>query len=76
MAAVKSLPVHHHSAGYILFLFGSLNPSGLFESRITLKPALACLPNYSVAYEETQSNQVFDFRDFVRFQMQSFLTFI
>ena len=36
------------------------------------------LANYSVAYEETQSNRVSDFRDFcvLRFQRQSFLTFI
>ena len=26
-AAVKSLPVHHHSAGYILFHLGSLSLS-------------------------------------------------
>ena len=33
-----------------------------------IKPALGgvcSLANYSVAYEETQSNRVFDFRDFV-----------
>ena len=28
--AVKSLPVHHHSAGYILFPLGSLSSSWLF----------------------------------------------
>ena len=27
VAAVKSLPVQHHSAGYILFSLGSLSPS-------------------------------------------------
>ena len=27
VAAVKSLPVRHHRAGYILFPLGSLNPS-------------------------------------------------
>ena len=64
VAAVKSLSVRHHSAGYILFPLGSLNPSWLF--RIPLKPALVegawrgC-----VAYEETQSNRVSNFRDFV-----------
>ena len=40
-----------------------------FENRIPLKPALVgcvcSLANYSVAYEETQSNRVSDFRDFV-----------
>ena len=72
MAAVKSLPVHHHSAGYILFPLGSLAYPGYFENRMPLKPALVgwggrvcSLSNYSVAYEETQSNQVSDFRDFV-----------
>ena len=36
------------------------------------------LANYSVAYEETQSNRVFDFRGFVcsLLQRQSFLTFL
>ena len=41
---------------------------GYFENRIPLKPALGgvcSLANYSVAYEETQSNRVSDFRDFV-----------
>ena len=36
--------------------------------RIPLKPALGdvcSLANYSVAYEDTQSNRVSDFRDFV-----------
>ena len=39
-----------------------------FENRIPLKPALGgvcSLANYSVAYEETQSNRVSDFSDFV-----------
>ena len=50
-----------------------------FENRILLKPALGgvcSLANYSVAYERTQSNRVSDFRDFMCFQKQSFLTFI
>ena len=41
---------------------------GYFENRIPLKPALVgvcSLANYSIAYEETQSNRVSDFRDFV-----------
>ena len=41
---------------------------GYFENQISLKPVLAgicSLANYSVAYEETQSNRVYDFRDFV-----------
>ena len=41
VAAVKSLHVQHHIAGYILFTLGSLSLSGLyFENRIPLKPAL------------------------------------
>ena len=62
------LPVHHHLADYILFPLGSFSPTWLFENRIPLKPALGdvcSLANYSVAYEETQSNRVSDFRDFV-----------
>ena len=50
--AVKSLPVHHHSARYILF--------PLVENQY-LKPALwgvCSLANYGVAYEETQSNRL------------------
>ena len=41
---------------------------GYFENQIPIKPVLGgvcSLTNYSVAYEETQSNQVSDFRDFV-----------
>ena len=40
VAAVKSLPVHHHSAGYILFPLGSLSHPGYFENHISLRPAL------------------------------------
>ena len=32
MAAVERLPVHHHSADYISFPLGSLNPFGIFEN--------------------------------------------
>ena len=51
------------------------------ENRIPLKPALGgvcSLANYSVAYEETQSNRASDFRDCVcsLFQRQSLLMFI
>ena len=41
-----------------------------FENRIPLKPALGgvcSLANYSVAYEETQSNRISNFRDFCVF---------
>ena len=45
-----------------------LDHPGYFENRTPLKPALGDVcshTNYSVAYEETQSNRVSDFRDFV-----------
>ena len=44
------------------------NHPGYFENRIPLKPVLGgvcSLANYSVAYEETQSNRISEFRDFV-----------
>ena len=50
------------------FLWDYCVHPGYFKNRIPLKPALGgvCnLANYSVAYEETQSNRVSDFRDFV-----------
>ena len=69
LAYVKCLIVHHYSAGYILLPLGSLSHPGYFENRRPpLKLALGgvcSLANYSVAYEETQSNRVSDFRDFV-----------
>ena len=78
MEAIKSLPVHHHSACYVLFPLGSLSPSWLFWNRIPLKPTLGgvcSFANCSVTYEETQSNRISWFC--VRcFQKQSFLTFI
>ena len=40
----------------------------IFENRISLKSALGgvcSLANYNVAYEETQSNRVSDFHDFM-----------
>ena len=48
--AVKSLPEHHHTAGYILFPLGLLSHLSYFENRIPLKPALwgvCSLANYS-----------------------------
>ena len=68
VAAVKSFPEQHHSAGYILFPLGSVGLSWYFENRIPIKPALGgicSLANYSVVYEETQLIRVTDFRDFV-----------
>ena len=50
------------------FLWDHWAHHGYFENRIPLKPVLGSvcsLANYSVAYEETQSNRVSDFRDFV-----------
>ena len=50
------------------FLWDYWDHSGYFENQIPLKPALggvSSLANYSVAYEETQSNQVSEFHDFV-----------
>ena len=50
------------------FLWDHWAHPGYFENRIPLKPALGdvcTFANYSVAYEETQSNRVSDFRDFV-----------
>ena len=51
-----------------LFLWDHWAHSGYFENKIPLKPALGgvcSLANYKVAHEETQSNRVSDFRDFV-----------
>ena len=49
--------------------FGIINPHpGCFENRTPLKPALGdicSIANYCVAYEQTQSNRVSHFRDFV-----------
>ena len=52
------------------FLLDHWAHPGYFENRIPLKSALGgvCrLANYSVVYEETQSNRVSDFRDFFFF---------
>ena len=63
------------------FLWDHWFHPGYFENQIPLNPApggVCSLANKSVAYKETQSNQVSDFRDFLCscFQRQSFLTFI
>ena len=64
------------------FLWGHLAHPGYFENRIPLKLALGgvcSLANYSVAYEETQSNRVSDFHDFFvcsLFPKAIFFTFI
>ena len=52
---------------------------GYFDNRIPLKTALGgvcSLANYSVAYGETQSNRVSDFRDFVRFLFPKAILFV
>ena len=49
-----------------VFISRRIAHPGYFDNRIPLKPALGgvcSLANYSVAYEETQSNRVSDFRD-------------
>ena len=48
---------------------------GYFEKRTPLKPALGgvcSLANYSIAYEETQSNRVSDLRDFAVSDLRDF----
>ena len=48
--------------------FGIIEPIPVILNRIPLKPALGgvcSLANYSFEYEETQSNRVSDFRNFV-----------
>ena len=50
------------------FLWDHWTHPGYFGNWIPLKPTLGgvcSLANYSVAYEETQSNEALDFRDFV-----------
>ena len=57
-----------HTKNCVFLLSRLHDHPGYFENRIPLKPALGgvcSLVNYSVAYEETQSNQVSEFRDFV-----------
>ena len=61
------------------YLFQNLNKYDLLSDTLS-KPALGgvrSLTNYSVAYEETQSNRVSDFRDFACcfFQRQSYLIY-
>ena len=41
VAAVKRLPIHHHSADHIIiFFWDHLARSGYFENQMPLKPAL------------------------------------
>ena len=69
VAAVKSLPIHHHSAGYILFPLGSLNLILKIEYRLSQRAnvcvcvggggggggCVCSLVNSSSAYEENQT---------------------
>ena len=67
-AAVKSLPLHHHIAGYILFPFGIIEPILVIlkiEYRLSRRYGAYAASQTSVAYEEAQSNRVSVFRDFV-----------
>ena len=60
----------HAYANYSVAYEETFSSSWLFENRIPLKPALegvCSLANNTVAYEETQSNRVSYFRDFVFF---------
>ena len=73
-------PVHHQVQVIFYFLWNYWAQPGYFENWILLKPAIAgvcSLTNNSVAYEETQSNRVSDFRNFVCcFVRQLVFTFI
>ena len=66
----KKPPVHRHSAGYIFFSFWIIEPI-LVILKIEYRfggrggGCVCSLANYSVAYKETQSNRVSNFRDFV-----------
>ena len=55
---------HNQSIFFFYFLWDHWAHLGYFENRILLG-GVCNLANYSVAYEETQSNRVSDFRDFV-----------
>ena len=63
----KKSPRNHPSAGYFIS-FGIIEPILVNLKIEQLKLALwgvCSVANNSIAYEETQSNQVSDFRDFV-----------
>ena len=76
-AAVKISPYIIIVQVIFYFLWGHWTHPSSFENRIPYKPALGggeggggggsvcSLANFSVAYEETQSNQVSDFCDFM-----------
>ena len=66
VAAVKSLPVHHHCAGYILFPFGIIEPILVTFSQTTLLPLKRL--------NQTES-PIFVILCVLCFQRQSFFTF-
>ena len=73
MAAVKRLPVHHHSADYVFSVFWIigliLSP---FENRVPLKPVLggggggAVLHHYIKVHEQTQLKRSLPFSFLLR----------
>ena len=65
MAAVKSLPVHHHSAGYIYFFWVHCARPGYFENQIPRKPVLG-------AYAASQTTVL----HIKRFDQTEFLSFV
>ena len=62
MAAVKRLPVHHHCANYIFWLFGIIwFILSHFENKSLLEPVLGSVTNvayFSTCHEQTQLNRV------------------
>ena len=60
MAAVERLPVLHHSADYISFLWDHWAHCGIFENVFLLMYTLEGLSsgaNFITAYEESQYNE-------------------
>ena len=69
MAAVKLLPVYHHSADYISGPFGSLSSILSYpENRVLFKPVLCDVASFSHfinGQEQTQFNRVCYFHFFI-----------
>ena len=60
MAAVERLPVHHHSADYISFVWDHWAHCGIFENGGLLMYTLggvSSIANFITAYEESQLNR-------------------
>ena len=69
VAAVKCLPVHHHSADYIFWTFGIIE-SIVFENSVPFKAVLggvAGIAHFITCHEQTLLNRVcfFSFFDVV-----------